>query len=139
MKNKDNGKIIVLILSVALFIFPFIFFLTFFRATYLVVFLFPAFTIIYLIISNNKEKKQHNKKSLISENKKKKFGLPGVIFGFIFFPLLFSIIISIIDRLDFYTIMVFLSIVSLFITTGFYIPLSVYERYFAKKVKFLDF
>jgi len=124
---------------VAMFIFPFLFFLTFFRATYLVVFLFPAFSIIYLIISNNKEKKQHNKKSFIPENKKKVFGLPLVIFGFIFFPLLFSIIISIIDRLDFYTIVVFISIVSLFITTGFYIPLSVYERYFAKKNKLLNF
>ena len=65
--------------------------------------------------------------------------MPLVVFGFVVFPLLFSIIISFIDRLDLYTIVVFLSIVSLFITTGFYIPLSVYERYFSKKVKLLNF
>ena len=93
-----------------------------------------------MIISNSKEKRQYNRNKIhLSNNKKKVFGLPLVVFGFVVFPILFSIIISFIDRLDFYTIIVFLSIVSLFITTGFYIPLSVYERYFSKKVKFLDF
>jgi cellulose synthase/poly-beta-1,6-N-acetylglucosamine synthase-like glycosyltransferase len=39
------------------------------------------------------------------------------------------------EHLDYYTVIVFLSLVSLFITSGFYIPLSIYEKYFSKKEK----
>src|SRR5215212_2017774 len=128
MKNKDYGKFIVLLLVSLIFIFPFVLFMIFFNVSYLIIFLFPALSIAYLIISN---KKGNKKNKYISISKKKgEFGFPFIMLGFVVIPLILSITIAFIEHLDFYTVIVFLSLASLFITSGFYIPISIYERYF---------
>ncbi|MBA3750562.1 MAG: glycosyltransferase family 2 protein [Nitrosopumilus sp.] len=90
-------------------------------------------------MGNNKKRNNKKTKFLFVNSGKSTIGFPFIILGFMLLPLIISIAIAFTEDLDFYTIIILTGLASIFVTSGFYIPLSVYEKYFEKKEKILNF
>ncbi len=87
----------------------------------------------------SKKKKHNTKKILLLNNVRRSLGFPFIFFGFVFLPLIVSIAIVITEHLSFYTVIIFMGLTSLFVTSSFYIPLAIYEKYFNRKEKVSSF
>ncbi len=132
MKNEYIDRAVVLFLALAVFSIPFLLFFLFVNLAFLFLFVSPAFSIIYLILRINSKRKS-GKKLVDYKTRSRSIGFPFIVFGFVFIPLFVSVVIAFTAALDLYSVVVLMGLNSLFITSSFFIPLSIYEKYFAKE------
>lgn len=133
MKNKTADKLIVILITLIIFAFPFLLITIFLSPVFLILLVSPASSILYLLIKiKNKNKKQNG-----THSNSLKYGriirFPFIIVGFALIPLIVSFAIAFTEGIDYYTVIILMGVSALFVTTSFFIPLSVFEKYFTKK------
>ena len=141
MKNKNADKLIVILITLIIFAFPFLLITLFLSPVFLILLVSPASSILYLLIkikNKNKNKKQNGTHSN-SLKYGRIIGFPFIIVGFALIPLIVSFAIAFTEGVDYYTVIILMGVSALFVTTSFFIPLSVFEKYFTKKYKGLFF
>ena len=133
MENENSGKYLALLFTSIIFIFPFFLIIFFVSPTFLVLLLSPASSLIYIIIDIKNKKRKGNGLHVPSIKYRGVIGFPFIIFGLVFIPLIVSFYIAFAAGLDYYIVIMLMGMCSLFVTSSFFVPLSVYDRYFNKK------
>jgi cellulose synthase/poly-beta-1,6-N-acetylglucosamine synthase-like glycosyltransferase len=125
--------IIVIIAASLVFLIPFILVISLSSLIFLIVLVSPAASIVYLLITVNISNKTNNKSRLNYKGTSIRF--PFIVFGFVLVPLLISMGFALEVSFNIYPVIILVGLVSVFITSGFYLPLSIYEKYFVTKEK----
>jgi cellulose synthase/poly-beta-1,6-N-acetylglucosamine synthase-like glycosyltransferase len=131
ISDEKFRLIIVIIIASLVFLIPFILVISLSSLIFLMVLVSPAASIVYLLVTINNGNKTNNKGRF--NYKRTSIRFPSIVFGFVFVPILISMVIASRVSFNIYSVIILLGLVSVFITSGFYLPLSIYEKYFATK------
>jgi peptidoglycan-N-acetylglucosamine deacetylase len=130
MKNEKSRLIIILTLVSLIFLIPILLVIYFLNFLFLAVLVSPASSITYLLLTKNKN---NNKNKLRDKTyKRRSIRFPLIIVGFVLVPFLVSMVIISELSLSVFSVVILLGLVWIFITSSFYLPLSVYQKYFSK-------
>jgi cellulose synthase/poly-beta-1,6-N-acetylglucosamine synthase-like glycosyltransferase len=131
MVNEKNSLKIVVILISFIIVLPIIAITLLLTYIFLIALIPTALSFAYLLIELKKQ--QSNKYSKYGNNKR--LQLPFIVFGLWIIPLIIQIVIVISYSFDVYSIIISFGMSLTFITTCFYLPLSIYQKYFQKTAK----
>jgi cellulose synthase/poly-beta-1,6-N-acetylglucosamine synthase-like glycosyltransferase len=137
-EDQINRLIIVITLLSLIFLIPILLVMFFLNFIFLIVLVSPASSIVYLLITssnnnNNSNNNHNNNNKVLKKNyKRSTIGFPFIIVGFVIIPFLASIVIISELSISLFSVVILLGLVWIFITSTFYLPLSVYQKYFSK-------